>query len=128
MVAAWRDDHAEARSEAADEQVAEAGCLEALEVARQSLPPYSATHSPKLFTQHQLFAVAVLRQFFRTDFRGIAAILADSSDLRDVLGLKRVPHFSTLFYAEQRLSRGGSEPPADRYGESCVGEGPAAEA
>jgi hypothetical protein len=102
--------------------------VEALEVARQSLPPYSATHSPKLFTQHQLFAVAVLRQFFRTDFRGIAAILIDSSDLREVLGLRRVPHFSTLFYAEQRLSRGGVQLPADHYGPSRGGDRAAAEA
>jgi hypothetical protein len=79
----------------------------ALEVAKDSLPAYSATHSPKLYTQYQLFAIAVLRQFFKTDFRGIVAILADSSDLRRALGLKRVPNFSTLFYAEQRLFKVG---------------------
>jgi hypothetical protein len=87
----------------------------ALEVARQSLPAYSATHSPKLYTQYQLFAIAVLRQFFRTDFRGIVAILADSSDLRRALGLKRVPNFSTLFYAERRLFKGGLRAPADLH-------------
>jgi hypothetical protein len=102
--------------------------VEALRVARESLPPYSATHSPKLFTQHQLFAIAVLRQFFRTDFRGIAAILGDSVDLRDVLDLNRVPHFSTLFYAEQRLSRGAVHAPADRRGESREGKWLAARA
>jgi len=95
-------------------QVAE----QALEVARQSLPPYSATHSPKLYTQHQLFAIAALRQFFRTDYRGIVALLADSRDLREVLGLRRVPHFSTVHYAEQRLFKGGVCPPADRYGDA----------
>lgn len=89
---------------------------QALEVARQSLPSYSATHSPKLYTQHQLFAIAVLRQFFRTDFRGIVAILADSSDLRELLGLRRIPHFSTVRYAELRLFKGGLRPPAQRYG------------
>ncbi len=85
----------------------------ALEVARHSLPAYSATHSPKLYTQYQLFAIAVLRQFFRTDFRGIVAILVDSSDLRRALGLKRVPNFSTLYYFEQRLFKGGVRAPAD---------------
>lgn len=84
----------------------------ALEVARQSLPAYSATHSPKLYTQHQLFAIAALRQFFRTDFRGIVAILEDSSDLRRVLELRRVPHFSTVRYAELRLFKGGVRSPA----------------
>jgi len=95
----------------------------ALEVARQSLPAYSATHSPKLYTQCQLFAIAVLRQFFRTDFRGIVAILLDSSDLRKALGLKRVPNFSTLFYAEQRLFKGGIRPPTDLRGLGHEGAG-----
>lgn len=90
--------------------------LQALEVARRSLPAYSATHSPKKFTQHQLFAIAALRQFFRTDFRGIVAILADASDLREVIGLGQLPHFSTLHYAERRLFKGGVQPPADDYG------------
>ena len=89
-------------------QVAE----QALEVARQSLPPYSATHSPKKFTQHQLFAIAALRQFFRTDFRGIVAILADSTDLRRLLRLDELPHFSTLHCAERRLFKGGVQSPA----------------
>jgi len=94
---------------------------EALEVAKRSLPAYSATNSPKLYTQHQLFAVLVLRQFFRTDLRGIVAILEDSTDLRRILGLKRVPHYSTLSYAERRFFKGGLCAPAssrDRDGSS----------
>ena len=82
--------------------------LSALDVARGSLPAYSDAHSPKTFTQHQLFAIATLRKFFRVDYRGIVAILLDSSDLRRALGLKKVPHFSTLCYAEQRLFKGGA--------------------
>jgi hypothetical protein len=93
-------------------QVAE----QALKVARRSLPLYSATHSPKKFTQHQLFAIAALRQFFRTDFRGIVAILGDSTDLRRLLRLDEVPHFSTLHYAERRLLKGGVQ-------SSAVGNG-----
>ena len=90
--------------------------LRALEAAKHSLPAYSATHSPKKFTQHQHFAIAALRQFFRVDHRGIAAILEDSSDLRDVLTLHCVPHFSTLAYAEKRLFQGGVRIPAEVYG------------
>src|SRR5262249_24182319 len=84
-------------------QVAE----QALAVAERSMPLYSGKHSPRRFTQHQLFAIAALRQFFRVDYRGIEAILIDSSDLREVLGIREVPHFSTLFYADQRLFKGG---------------------
>jgi hypothetical protein len=89
--------------------------LRALDAAKQSLPAYSATHSPKKYTQHQHFAIAALRQFFRVDHRGIAAILADSSDLRDVLRLDEVPHFSTLAYAEKRLFKGGVRVPVEIY-------------
>src|SRR5262245_51033190 len=90
--------------------------LQALEAAKQSLPAYSATHSPRKFTQHQLFAIATLRQFFRVDYRGIAALLADSSDLCEILKLRCVPHYSTVAYAEKRLSQGGVRFPTWSFG------------
>ena len=37
--------------------------LAALETARRSLPEYRTKHSPKKFTQHQLFACLVLKNF-----------------------------------------------------------------
>jgi hypothetical protein len=80
---------------------------EALAVAEEALPAYSAVHSPRKFTQPQLFAILVLRQFFKTDYRGIIAMLKDMSDLRESLGLEDVPHYSTLCYAEQRLVKKG---------------------
>jgi hypothetical protein len=80
---------------------------EALAVANEALPAYSAVHSPKKFTQPQLFAILVLRQFFKTDYRGIIALLKDMSDLRESLGLEELPHYSTLCYAEQRLLKKG---------------------
>ena len=91
--------------------------LRALEVAQQTLPIYGLKHSPKLYTQHQLFAIAALRQFFRTDFRGIVAILADSRDLCGVLGLDRIPHFTTVRYAELRFFKGGVHSSADYNGD-----------
>ena len=90
--------------------------MQALEAAKQSLPAYSATHSPKKFTQHQLFAIATLRQFFRVDYRGIETLLKESSDLREALGLHCVPHFSTVAYAEKRLSQGGVRFPSWSFG------------
>lgn len=80
---------------------------EAMAAAGRSLPAYSGPHSPRLYTQHQHFAVLMLRQYFRVDYRGIVQILAEWAELREALGLKRVPHYSTLCYAEQRLLKGG---------------------
>ena len=76
---------------------------EALEVAREALPAYSSPFSRKDFSQHQLFAILVLRQFFKTDYRGIYRLLEDLTDLREVLGLEKVPHYATLCYAEKCL-------------------------
>jgi hypothetical protein len=80
---------------------------EALRVGRAGLPRYASRFSKKDFTQPQLFAILVLRQFFKTDYRGIVRLLHDLSDLRRTLGLKKIPHYSTLCYAEKRLLKKG---------------------
>ena len=81
---------------------------EALRLAQESLPPYSAVRSRKDYTQHQLFAILALKTFLRTDYRGVTQFLADFAELRADLGLAKVPHYSTLSYAEQRLLKKGS--------------------
>jgi len=80
----------------------------ALEVGTDALKPYSHRFSPKKFTQPQLFACLVLKAFYKTDYRGIAAILADNSDLRRTLGIEKVPHFTTIQKAGRRLLRKAS--------------------
>jgi hypothetical protein len=83
----------------------------ALVTARQALPPYSSKFSRKDFTQHQLFALLVLREFLKQDYRGLEQLLADWSDLRQALGLAKVPDHSTLQKAAQRLlEKKGSMP------------------
>ena len=64
--------------------------------AQQSLPEYSHKFSPRTFTQHQLFACLVLKSFLNTDYRGVAALLADCPSLAEAIDLHRVPHFTTL--------------------------------
>jgi hypothetical protein len=68
----------------------------ALEVARAALPAYASKFSRKDFTRHQHVAILALKTFLRTGYRGIVALLADWSDLRDALRLTKVPHFTTL--------------------------------
>lgn len=81
---------------------------EALRLSQSALPRYSNRFSRKDYTQHQLFALLVLRQFFKTDYRGTVQLVEEFSDLRKVLKLEKVPHYSTLCYAEQRLLKKGS--------------------
>ena len=80
---------------------------EALRLAQDALPSYSSAKSRKDYTQHQLFAVLALKTFFKTDYRGVAQLLTDLADLRQDLGLKKVPHYSTLCYAASRLLKKG---------------------
>ena len=83
---------------------------EALAVAREALPAYTCPTSRKDFTQPQLFAVLALKAFLKTDYRGVVAVLADFPELRTDLGLARVPHYSTLCYAEKRLLQKRASP------------------
>jgi uncharacterized heparinase superfamily protein len=80
----------------------------ALAVAAKALPAYASKFSKHDFTQHQLFAVLVLMQFFKTDPRGIVQLLLDLSELRTELSLTKVPHPTTLFYAQKRLGKKGA--------------------
>ena len=76
---------------------------EALAAGRAALPEYGSRYSRKDYTQPQLFALLVLRQFLRTDYRGVVALVAEWSDLRRTLGLTKVPHLSTLAHASRRV-------------------------
>ncbi len=77
--------------------------MAALATAERALPLYSHRNSPKKFTQHQLFACLVLKNFLKTDYRGVVAHLKDCSQLAGTLGLKHVPHYTTLQKAARRL-------------------------
>ncbi len=80
---------------------------EALQAGNHGLPAYSSKFSRKDYTQPQLFAILALKEFFKTDYRGIIQLLYDLSDLREVLHLKKVPDHSTLCYAQKRLLKKG---------------------
>ncbi len=87
----------------------------ALVAGKRALPDYSHRFSPHKFTQPQLFAILTLRQFLKTDYRGVVQMLREWSDLRQALGLTEVPNYSTLCYAQRRLlkktpPRGSSTP------------------
>lgn len=72
--------------------------------AQHSIPAYHHIKSPHKFTQHQLVACLVLKEFFTTDYRGIEQILKDSSDLRNILELSDIPHYTTFQKAAHRLT------------------------
>jgi len=75
----------------------------ALKTAQQTLSPYSDLRSRHDFTQAQIFAILALRQFFKTDYRGIIRILDEHQNIKNALGLTKLPHFTTLQKAQQRM-------------------------
>jgi Transposase DDE domain len=77
--------------------------VEALRVAEVALPPYSHRCSPKTFTVHQLFACLVLKDFYDFTYRDTVALLADCPSLTEAISLPKVPHFTTLQKAADRL-------------------------
>lgn len=72
-------------------------------VAQDALGAYAHRFSPKKFTQYRLFSILALKEFQRCDYRKVVDLLNDCSDLRSEIGLKSVPHFTTIQKASTRL-------------------------
>ena len=85
---------------------------QAVAAAQAALPAYASKFSRNTYTRHQLFAALAVRQFLRTDYRGMEQHLRDGAELRDALGFgPRVPDPSTLQKAADRLlEKKGSMP------------------
>lgn len=79
----------------------------ALSIGRQGLAPYSSVRSRKDYTQAQLFALLALRQFLQADYRKTVRIVAEWAELRQVLELTKVPHWTTIEKAHKRLLKKG---------------------
>jgi len=77
----------------------------ALAAGKDVFSDYSHLFSPHKFTQPQLFACLVLKEFEKKDYRGVTQLLTDCSDLRQIIGLTEVPHYTTLQKASRRLLR-----------------------
>lgn len=75
----------------------------ALKAAKAAMPSWSCPKSRRDYTQPQLFAILILKESLQTDYRGIVSYLQDWSDLRKTLRLKKIPHYTTLQKAQQRL-------------------------
>jgi len=80
---------------------------EALAVGEEALPLYGSSRSRHDFTLPQLFAIMALRQFSKEDYRGAVQMLEDMPALVQVLHLKKVPHYTTVQKAQERLEKKG---------------------
>lgn len=67
-----------------------------LKIARRCMSDYAHPKSPKLFTQPQLMACLMLKTYHRATYRMICEMLGNSPPLCEALGLRQVPHYTTL--------------------------------
>jgi len=77
----------------------------ALSIAEQELPLYTSHCSRKDFTLQQLYAILALKQELNADYRTTMIVLTVYQELREAIGLHKVPHYSTLSYAYKRLPK-----------------------
>ena len=82
---------------------------DALATGEAALPAYGSRYSRHDHTRPQLFALLALRQFLRTDYRGVVALVAEWRELREILGLTKVPHHATPAHAAPRLLAGAEK-------------------
>lgn len=75
----------------------------ALEVGRAVLPPYRTRFSKHQFTQPQLLAILCLMRYEDWTFREAEVRLREHCELRQTLGLSRVPDFTTVYRFLERL-------------------------
>ena len=73
-----------------------------MDYSERHLPMYSHLKSPKKFTQVQLVTCLVLRKYLEISYRETTSWLNRSEELRECLGLKKVPHYSTLKHFADR--------------------------
>ena len=66
-------------------------------VAECVLPLYAHRLAPKLYTQPQLFACLLLKEYMRLDYRSAEEVIDASDHLRRIFRLRRAPDYSTLW-------------------------------
>ena len=72
----------------------------------KSIPRHFSRFSNKIFNNHQHIILLVLKQKLRTTYRGLIEILKVAETLRLAIGLKRIPHHTTLVKFAKKIGKG----------------------
>ena len=65
-------------------------------VQSSHLTLYSCKYSRRDYTQHQLLAILLFKEYRKEDYRTVASDLEEMDRIRGVLELETIPHFTTL--------------------------------
>ena len=74
-----------------------------MEIAK-AIPEYFSKFSNKIFSNHQKIILLVLKQKLRTTYRDLVEFLK-ISQIPQIIGLKRIPHFTTLIRFSKKVSK-----------------------
>ncbi|MFZ3076943.1 MAG: IS5 family transposase [Candidatus Aenigmatarchaeota archaeon] len=74
-----------------------------LGIAKKSMPEYSSKFSRKDFTLHQHCAMLCLKVRTKQKFRDFCDLLSEMTEICKLLGLEKLPHFTTLDKAFLRM-------------------------
>ncbi|WP_340819128.1 IS5 family transposase [Methanolobus sp. WCC4] len=64
---------------------------------------YSCKYSKRKYTQHQLLTLVLLKEYLDEDYRDIVEIVELMDEIKQRIGLKEIPHFTTLHKFITRL-------------------------
>lgn len=76
----------------------------ALSIVKESIPLYSSKNSPKIYTQHQLIVLLILKTVLKARYRIFESIISVMTPILEILSLNRVPHYTTLQKFFKRVS------------------------
>lgn len=74
-----------------------------MEIAK-AIPEYFSKFSNKIFTNHQKIVLLVLKQKLKINYRNLVELLKITK-IPDFIGLKRIPHFTTLIRFSKKISK-----------------------
>ena len=63
---------------------------------KAGVPSYSCVKSKHIYKQHQHVAIVCMMKLLRLHYRSVIELLEIMPGIQDALGLKRLPHYTTL--------------------------------
>lgn len=75
----------------------------AFKLAKQNVDKYPHKYAPKKFTQYQLLVLILLRMKLRCTYRELIDWVTEMDGIQDLLGLDKMPHYTTVQKAKQRF-------------------------
>lgn len=71
--------------------------------ALANVPLYSSKYSKQRYNQHQLFMICALKSLTGSSYRGVAKLDRWMGIIRQITGMKGVPHHSTVQRASRKM-------------------------